>query len=303
MQVELQVVTTQGATDVIVLGQTQVTEEELALRHRQAVCLVEADSILPEQNSLEIAEILAALELYLEMEANFSTKKRSQEDGFLGKRGQSTRTNKKKRKLTSTQKKQKKADRIIDSYLSSGQCISEIAKEQRASHKHVKNLIRRYLLTDTPPQARDRYSIARQELTRQVRILVEDNDDPYSSCATIKRELETRGLRVSKPRISLILKKLGLHWLDAKAKARSNKHKDRLYDLEDLHATISILAEGVLDQNFVIVFVDEILFPLQQQAIKVWRKGLRFGCIKERECQGITLYCAASAVYDRFVTI
>lgn len=306
MEAEITVSTSQPATEVISLIEKSVEIGQLDIRFRKESLAVQVNRHQSNRPKIPINELLKALELALSIYTENEEKKKKElkEEGNLGKRLLETPKRKSKKKQNYANKRQKKWTNIVDSYkLQSYHSKTEYVKQFRCSYKTLKNVLSFYTLSGKQSKVSSYYEDRRMKINNILNNLINKEDQIYFSCSSLKRELSNIGLKVSKLYISKYLKKKGFRWLSTKIKSRSNKYSGRDYNLDELHSVISLLTEAVLEKEFVVVFMDEIIFPLQQQADKIWRKGIKRKKLPQRMTSNVSLYCDVSASYNGLLTM
>lgn len=272
MEREIEIKTSQGSTSVIDLRHHKPTANDLSIRIREDTVVVPADdSIAVRVNHIAIQDLIEGLDIGVSISENSIANDRVMRSR-LGKRDVSA--NRPKRKQSGDlEKRNIKRVEIVEQYMANFSTYSELARRTRSSYITVKDTIETYRLTVDIPQASRFYVQRREEIEDRIMVLTSDQEAPFYSCSTLKRKLDSEGRKVSKKMIAQILRKAGLRWLDIETKYRVDRYRERKYDLGELHSSLSMLSQGVLEKTLVPIFVNEFIAPLDQVPLKAWRKG------------------------------
>lgn len=302
MEREISVKTLQGATEVIDIRGPLASQLSLSIRLREATVVIEEETTVEQEiDQHSVRDIMEALSTGVYMAEQDKNQVQSK-TASLGKRMDPNR-GKSLKKLKPDQKRQRVLDNIISEYESSFSTYAELARRTKASYSTVTKTVKKYEFTKIVPLVNTFYKDRRQVVKTLVKGIAERDSDPYFSTQSIKRQLVQSGLKVSKPMISKMLKSMGLRFLDIQIKAKSDKYKDRQYDLDDLQKILNFLSQGVLEKQVIPIFVDEFIAPLDQIPKKMWRRGRGRQTRSQKRSLNNWLYVAASADYNGFLTI
>ncbi len=179
--------------------------------------------------------------------------------------------------------------------------LDQISKETKC-HKRDLRLMRtaEFLFPEFDPK--DLWENISIDIEDEVLKLINDEQLRYTCSNDIRRHLLQRGIQVSQRKICSILRKNRFVWRESKSMNQKTKII-RKYEESDIRSCLNVLAKGLEEETYIIVFLDEMILPLDQTPQMMWQNSDNRQRKDLRTTKKKTIHSIVASTYEGFYAV